>query len=83
MICYEFKGGNGTASRKIDIRVSKNGTARSFVVGVFLQANFGRRSELMIAAYRSAKKFRVKLTNRRAARASLWWRPMRRCCQTS
>ena len=49
MICYEFKGGNGTASRKIDIRVSKNGTARSFVVGVFLQANFGRRSELMIA----------------------------------
>jgi D-aminopeptidase len=49
MICYEFKGGNGTASRKIDIRVSKNGTVRSFVVGVFLQANFGRRSELMIA----------------------------------
>ncbi len=49
MICYEFKGGNGTASRKIDIRVSKDGPSRSFVVGVFLQANFGRRPQLMIA----------------------------------
>jgi D-aminopeptidase len=49
MICYEFKGGNGTASRKIDIRVSKNASRRSFIVGVFLQANFGRRSQLTIA----------------------------------
>src|SRR6266487_4490632 len=49
MVCYEFKGGNGTASRKIDIRVSKNGTARTFAVGVFLQANFGRRPQLVIA----------------------------------
>ncbi len=49
MICYEFKGGNGTASRKIDIRVSKDASLRSFVVGVFLQANFGRRPELTIA----------------------------------
>src|SRR5438105_6669914 len=49
MICYEFKGGNGTASRKIDIRVSKDAPPRSFVVGVFLQANFGRRPQLIIA----------------------------------
>jgi D-aminopeptidase len=49
MICYEFKGGNGTASRKIDIRVSKSASPRSFVVGVFLQANFGRRPQLTIA----------------------------------
>jgi D-aminopeptidase len=52
MICYEFKGGNGTASRKIDIRpaaAGKNAPARSFVVGVFLQANFGRRPQLTIA----------------------------------
>jgi D-aminopeptidase len=49
MICYEFKGGNGTASRKIDIRVSKDTPPRSFVVGVFLQANFGRRPQLIIA----------------------------------
>src|SRR6266496_756699 len=49
MICYEFKGGNGTGSRKIDIRVSKDSPPRSFVVGVFLQANFGRRPQLTIA----------------------------------
>jgi L-aminopeptidase/D-esterase-like protein len=49
MICYEFKGGNGTASRKVDISVSKNASPRTFVVGVFLQANFGRRSQLVIA----------------------------------
>lgn len=49
MICYEFKGGNGTASRKIDIRASKDAPPRSFVVGLFLQANFGRRPQLVIA----------------------------------
>jgi L-aminopeptidase/D-esterase-like protein len=49
MVCYEFKGGNGTASRKIDIRVSKESAPQSFIVGVFLQANFGRRPELTIA----------------------------------
>src|SRR5205809_4935790 len=49
MICYEFKGGNGTASRNVDIRVSKDAPPRSFVVGVFLQANFGRRPQLVIA----------------------------------
>src|SRR5213592_3028986 len=52
MICYEFKGGNGTASRKIDIRpatAGKDASPKSFVVGVFLQANSGRRPQLMIA----------------------------------
>jgi len=49
MICYEFKGGNGTASRQIDIRTSKDVPPRTFLVGVFLQANFGRRSQLMVA----------------------------------
>ena len=52
MICYEFKGGNGTASRKVEIRpegADKNSSPQSFIVGVFLQANFGRRSQLMIA----------------------------------
>jgi D-aminopeptidase len=59
MICYEFKGGNGTASRKIDIRseaAEKNGSGQSFVVGVFLQANFGRRSQLIIAGIPVGKK---------------------------
>jgi len=52
MICYEFKGGNGTASRKIDIRpaaAGKDASPQSFIVGVFLQANFGRRPQLTIA----------------------------------
>jgi L-aminopeptidase/D-esterase-like protein len=59
MICYEFKGGNGTASRKVEIKIgraSPAGTAeesasapRTFIVGVFLQANFGRRPQLIIA----------------------------------
>ena len=42
MNCYEFKGGNGTASRI----VSHGGT--SYTVGVFLQANFGSREELTL-----------------------------------
>ena len=59
MICYEFKGGNGTASRKIEIKEPKassgqssaNGAsaARTYTVGVFVQANFGRRALLTIA----------------------------------
>ncbi len=46
MNCYGFKGGNGTASRIVD-----HGTDR-YVVGVFLQANFGRRRELTVAGVR-------------------------------
>ena len=49
MICYEFKGGNGTASRKIDIKTGKNNPAMTYTVGVFVQANFGRRPLLTIA----------------------------------
>src|SRR5712691_8172017 len=49
MICYEFKGGNGTASRKIDVKAGKDKPAQSYTVGVFIQANFGRRSLLTIA----------------------------------
>jgi D-aminopeptidase len=59
MICYEFKGGNGTASRKVQIRpegADKNSSPQSFIVGVFLQANFGRRSQLTIAGIPVGKK---------------------------
>ena len=49
MICYEFKGGSGTASRKVDINVGKETPPRSFMVGVFVQANCGRRAQLTIA----------------------------------
>jgi len=49
MICYEFKGGNGTASRTVEIKPGKDKPVQSFMVGVFLQANFGRRALLTIA----------------------------------
>ena len=59
MICYEFKGGNGTASRKIDIHpaaAGKDASPQNFIVGVFLQANFGRRPQLTIAGVPVGKK---------------------------
>jgi L-aminopeptidase/D-esterase-like protein len=43
MICYEFKGGIGSSSRTVGL------ADRSYTVGVLLQANFGRRSQLTIA----------------------------------
>jgi D-aminopeptidase len=43
MICYGFKGGIGTSSRKTPE------AAGGYTVGVLLQANFGRRPELTIA----------------------------------
>ncbi len=49
MICYEFKGGNGTASRKVEIKAGKESVARTFTVGVLVQANCGRRESLTIA----------------------------------
>ena len=43
MICYEFKGGTGTASRKLG---PKEG---GYVVGALVQANCGRRPQLTMA----------------------------------
>jgi L-aminopeptidase/D-esterase-like protein len=43
MICYSFKGGIGTSSRKLP---SEQG---AYTVGVLVQANFGSRSQLTIA----------------------------------
>jgi L-aminopeptidase/D-esterase-like protein len=43
MNCYEFKGGNGTASRLV--RYGRH----TFTVGAFVQANFGARQELTVA----------------------------------
>ncbi len=42
MWLYGFKGGNGTASRQVTIGDT------SYTVGVLVQANFGRRDDLMI-----------------------------------
>ena len=49
MVCYEFKGGTGTASRKIEMKEKKDAASSSYTVGVLLQANFGRRPQLVIA----------------------------------
>ena len=51
MICYEFKGGNGTASRQCTVAGGEGSAkeSRTFTVGVFVQANCGRRSQLTIA----------------------------------
>ena len=43
MNCYQFKGGNGTASRQVRF------AGATHTVGVFVQANFGRRDELTLA----------------------------------
>jgi L-aminopeptidase/D-esterase-like protein len=43
MICYEFKGGTGTASRVLE---KKQG---GYTVGALVQANCGRRPQLTIA----------------------------------
>lgn len=43
MICYEFKGGTGTASCKLPEKLG------GWTVGVLVQANFGRRHQLTIA----------------------------------
>lgn len=42
MICYEFKGGTGTSSRKIELG------GRTYTFGVLVQANHGRRDWLTI-----------------------------------
>lgn len=43
MICYEFKGGIGTSSRKLTERQG------GYTVGALVQANFGLRQQLQIA----------------------------------
>ncbi len=42
MVCYDFKGGSGSASRIVA------GAYGSFGLGAFVQANFGRRAELTV-----------------------------------
>ncbi len=48
MICYEFKGGTGTASRMVSI-AEKGEPVRDYTLGVLVQANCGRRPQLTIA----------------------------------
>lgn len=43
MVCHEFKGGIGTASRKLSVK------AGGFTIGVLVQCNYGERKQLTIA----------------------------------
>jgi D-aminopeptidase len=43
MICHGFKGGIGTASRRLE------GTGGGYTVGVLVQANYGARKDLTVA----------------------------------
>ena len=43
MVCFGYKGGSGTASRLVEF------DGRSYTVGVFVQANFGLRRQLVVA----------------------------------
>jgi L-aminopeptidase/D-esterase-like protein len=43
MICNEFKGGIGTSSRQLDAKFG------GYTIGVLVQCNYGRRSQLRIA----------------------------------
>ncbi|HET7617343.1 MAG TPA: P1 family peptidase [Vicinamibacterales bacterium] len=43
MICHGFKGGIGTASRRLDAQ------AGGYTIGVLVQCNYGRRTQLRIA----------------------------------
>jgi L-aminopeptidase/D-esterase-like protein len=43
MICYEFKGGTGTSSRRLPHKLG------GYLVGALAQCNFGRRFQLTIA----------------------------------
>jgi D-aminopeptidase len=42
MICYEFKGGTGTASRRV------NDSSGQYVIGALVQSNFGSREQLTV-----------------------------------
>ena len=42
MVCYEFKGGTGTASRRFDLG------GKAYHLGALVQANFGRRPWLTV-----------------------------------
>ncbi|MBM4280902.1 MAG: P1 family peptidase [Deltaproteobacteria bacterium] len=52
MVCYEFKGGSGTASRRVVVGEGpgfEGHRGHEGTVGVFVQANFGRRPLLTVA----------------------------------
>ena len=59
MRCYGFKGGTGTASRRLDAR------AGGYTVGVLVQCNCGTRNQLMVAGVPVGRE--IPETNQRSA----------------
>jgi L-aminopeptidase/D-esterase-like protein len=55
MICYEYKGGIGTASRRLEAKEGGYG------VGVLVQANFGRRHQLLVGGLPVGRELREDL----------------------
>ena len=53
MICNLFKGGSGTASRKVAV-----GT-QTYTLGVFVQCNYGHRNDLRIAGIQVGREMRA------------------------
>jgi D-aminopeptidase len=51
-ICYGWKGGIGTSSRKLTLRAAQNDRGRDYTVGVLAQTNFG--GNLMIGGWTAA-----------------------------
>ena len=81
MVCYGFKGGIGTSSRK---------TGKAYTVGVLVQCNCGSRRQLRIGGVPVGQEIpdnppagqrRSTPTATIPARSSSWSRPMRRCCR--
>src|SRR5437016_5321250 len=60
MICYEFKGGIGTASRVVSVAgigdSNSSASPNPFTIGVLVQANCGRRPQLTIRGLEVGKK---------------------------
>jgi L-aminopeptidase/D-esterase-like protein len=54
MICYDFKGGIGTSSRKLSKSLG------GYTVGVLVQCNFGQREQLRIAGIPFGKEIPLK-----------------------
>ena len=47
MVCNGFKGGTGTASRRLTADTG------GYTVGVLVQCNYGRANQLRVAEFRS------------------------------
>ena len=79
MVCYEFKGGIGTASRVL------SGNGGGYTVGVLVQANHGVRHQLRIAGLPVGRGDSRRARGARKTRdpSSSWWVRTRPCSPTS